>query len=150
MVFRSVQNQQEGQYAIACIHFLRTVTKMNFGADDPYKGTPPPVLLFDAYGNYMFNQLPVIVTTFTIGLPKDVDYIPIDLSKSTLPDGTTGSWVDLTAEYLGSRTQEETIWLPSVFNISVGITVQNSPTKLRSFNLESFRSGALVKSGGWI
>ena len=40
----SVQNQQEGQYAIACIHFLRTVTKMNFGADDPYKGTPPPVL----------------------------------------------------------------------------------------------------------
>jgi hypothetical protein len=146
----SVQNQQEGKYAIACIHFLRTVTKMNFGADDPYKGTPPPVLLFDAYGSYMFNQLPVIVTQFTVGLPKDVDYVPIDLSQSSLPDTTTGSWVDLTSPYLGSRTQDQTLWLPSVFNIQVTIIVQNSPTKLRSFNLETFRTGQLVKAGGWV
>jgi hypothetical protein len=146
----SVQNQEEGIYAMACIHFLRTVSKMNFGASDPYKGTPPPVLLFDAYGSYMFNQLPVIVTSFTISLPKDVDYVPIDLSRSVQTDQTTGSWSDLTTSYLNGRTQDQTLWLPAVFSISVGITVQNSPTKLRSFNLENFRSGNLVKSGGWV
>ena len=77
----SVQNQQDGIYALAAIHFLRTVTKMHFGSSDPNAGVPPPVLLFDAYGQYMFNQLPVIVTNFTVSLPNDVDYVPVDLSN---------------------------------------------------------------------
>ena len=76
----SVQNQQEGIYALAAIHFLRTVTKMYFGTGSNL-GTPPPVLLFDAYGQYMFNQLPVVVTSFTHSMPDTVDYVPIDLNN---------------------------------------------------------------------
>lgn len=170
----SVQNQAEGIYALAAIHFLRTVTKMYFGAT-ANPGTPPPVLLFDAYGQYMFNQLPVIVTSFTIGLPNDVDYVPVDLqqngvsgSLSTKGREDRRSSVEKTAgintwAYLANidRTSSTMLqknltrdsgyaWLPSVFSIDVSITVQNTPSRLKAFNLNEFRTGALMKKGKWI
>lgn len=157
----SVQNQTEGAYAMACIHFLRTVTKMYFGQNDQNAGTPPPVLLFDAYGDYMFNQLPVIVTNFSVGLPNDVDYIPINtayLTESTLPinySTITSVFQNDGTGYL--QNQAETVWLPTMFNIAVSITVQNTPNILRTvFNLADFTSGLLMSqsngttNGGWI
>ena len=78
----TVQNQKEGQYALAAIHFLRTVTKMNFGENDPLAGTPPPVLLFNAYGPFVFHNLPVIVKGFQIEFPDGVDYVQVQVSGS--------------------------------------------------------------------
>lgn len=75
----SVQNQQEGQYAMAALHFLRTITKMNFGDTDPNAGTPPPILLFNAYGPYVFSDLPVVVTSFSMDFPEDVDYVQVQI-----------------------------------------------------------------------
>jgi hypothetical protein len=127
----SVQNQEEGKYVLACLHFLRTITKMYFGQGGNL-GTPPPILLFDAYGQYMFNRLPVIVTSFAANMPKDVDYVPIDVST------------------LGTSFATPYVWLPSVFTISVSMTVQNTPAKLRQFDLDEFRKGSLLSGGGWI
>lgn len=142
----SVQNQTEGLYTLACLHFLRTVTKMYFGQGSNL-GTPPPVLFFDAFGEYMFNQLPVIVTGFTANMPKDVDYVPIDLSNL----GNTINPNVLTELVQGSTSNNAgQVWLPALFNISVNLTVQNTPAKLRTFNLDEFRSGSLLKGGGWI
>ena len=160
----SVQNQTEGVYAIACIHFLQTITKMYFGQNDTNAGTPPPILLFDAYGDYMFNQLPVIVTNFAVTLPNDVDYIPINmdyLSTGSAADVSTATnYQALTAGYnfLDTAQHSGSVWLPAVFNISASLTVQNTPSILRQvFNLDKFRSGELMKSstggsqsGGWI
>jgi hypothetical protein len=143
----SVQNQTEGLYALACINYLRTVTKMYFGQGQNL-GTPPPVLLFDAYGPYMFNALPVIVTSFSANMPKEVDYVPINMNNlgkfivQSLPEPVRGR------QTLSS--QEGYVWLPAVFNISVSMTVQNTPSKLRQFNLNEFRNGTLLKGGGWI
>jgi hypothetical protein len=170
----SVQNQQEGIYALAAIHFLRTVSKMHFGSSDPLAGTPPPVLLFDAYGQYMFNQLPVVVTQWSHGLPDDVDYVPIDLTNiqvySNAQTQTNISGVSrvATTPQLNSYDQvrnsalmtgrmfrsdlgtDQYIWLPAVFELSVSLTVQNSATKLKEFNLAKFTTGELMKGGGWI
>jgi hypothetical protein len=172
----SVQNQQDGIYALAAIHFLRTVTKMHFGSSDPNAGVPPPILLFDAYGQYMFNQLPVIVTNFTVSLPNDVDYVPVDLSNIQTYSGnqtttnipgysqlqvtpsinsfinSANSTLIATRMYKQDLTNvnDGYIWLPSVFNIMVDITVQNTATRLRSFNLDSFRTGKLMTQGRWI
>lgn len=170
----SVQNQSEGIYSLACIHFLRTVTKMWFGrSQNP--GTPPPVLLFDAYGQYMFNQLPVIVTNFSVSLPNDVDYVPVDLANTAASGKNTSNTFN-NEGFLVTRTPELTapaqsqnimntntvlkrnnlnsnggyIWLPSVFTIDVSITVQNTPYRLRQFNMAEFRTGALLKGGKWI
>lgn len=168
----SAQNQTEGVYALACIHFLRTVTKMYFGVSSN-PGTPPPVLLFDAYGQYMFNQLPVIVTSFSIGLPNDVDYVPIDLrqngisdqnisSSNTAKESRTVTTARINQGLLADPKRISTImtrenlisdgyvWLPSVFTIEINITVQNTPSRLREFNLDQFRTGTLLKNGKWI
>lgn len=145
----TVQNQSEGLYALACIHFLRTVSKMYFGQTNSAPlGTPPPVLLFDAYGQYMFNQLPVIVTQFSVTMPKEPDYVPIDLSNlgQTIVQGMpTSGTIDK-----GLTGNNGYVWLPAVFSITVALTVQNTPARLRQFNLDTFRSGALLKNGGWL
>jgi hypothetical protein len=170
----SVQNQQEGLYALASIHFLQTVTKMYFGTGSNL-GTPPPVLLFDAYGKYMFNALPVLVTSFTVELNNDVDYVPVNLANmqtytqlqsktNTVGYSQTQTTTQLSsyqnaasAAYIASnlfnsslQSPDGYIWLPSVFTLTVGITVQNTAKRLRAFNLEDFRTGSLMKTGGWI
>jgi hypothetical protein len=150
------------------------MTKMYFGTG-PALGTPPPVLLFDAYGQYMFNQLPVIITQFSVGLPNDVDYVPVDMSYQQTYDNSQSqtnmqgfSKTQKTPQLLsqqasfdanfiasslfqsGLKGQSGYVWLPSVFNLSVSLTVQNTATRLRAFNLDSFRTGELMKQGRWI
>lgn len=143
----SVQNQAEGRYALACLHFLRTVTKMWFGQGANI-GTPPPVLFFDAFGQYMFNRLPVIVTNFSSNMPKDVDYVPVDVSR--LGNIDANSIPPTRANKIDFKSGSGYVWLPALFNISVSLTVQNTPARLRQFNLDQFRSGELLKGGGWI
>ena len=75
----TAQNPKEARYCLACIHYLRSVTKMNFGSNDPNRGTPPPTLLFSAWGDYIFNDLPVVVQSFTVDFPGDVDYVDVDV-----------------------------------------------------------------------
>lgn len=169
----TVQNQQEGIYALAAIHFLRTVTKMRFGQDDDAAGTPPPVLLFDAYGQYMFNQLPVVVTSWSHGLPSEPDYVPVDLNNiqvmssqqassnmggysrsSVTPqlnsyDQVSNSALMTSRMFRSDLGNDQYIWLPALFSLSASVTVQNSATRLRQFNLDSFRTGELMKAGGW-
>lgn len=143
----TVQNQTEGRYVLACLHFLRTVTKMWFGQGSNL-GTPPPILYFDAFGQYMFYKLPVIVTNFSSSMPKDVDYVPVDLSK--LGNTYANSVPPTVANQVNFKSGSGYVWLPSLFTISVSMTVQNTPAKLRTFNLDQFRSGELLKGGGWI
>lgn len=145
----TVQNQSEGLYALACIHFLRTVTKMYFGQGQNL-GTPPPVLLFDAYGQYMFNRLPVIVTNFTANMPKEPDYVPIDLSKMEEMGPAGLIYHGMGRDEMLLKESNEYVWLPAVFSISVNLTVQNMPARLRQFDLNEFRNGTLLKGGGWI
>jgi hypothetical protein len=148
----TVQNQSEGLYALACIHFLRTVTKMWFGGTgtdaEENQGTPPPVLLFDAYGQYMFNELPVIVTQFTVSLPNDVDYVPVKFSPSSL--GETRTVQSINSRNLQSNSSDGYAWLPAMFKIGVQLSVQNTPQKLRQFNMTEFTNGSLLTRGGWV
>lgn len=125
----TVQNHREAQYMIAVIHFLRVVSKMYFGKQNPGypTGMPPPVLIFSGYGDFMFNDLPVIVKSHGFNLGKDVSYIDFKIAGGT-------------------------VRLPSLLSISVSLTVQQTPKKLREeFNLDKFRTGELMtKKKGWI
>ena len=152
----TVQNQEEGMYSMACIHFLRTVTKMWFGGTrgseaEKYQGTPPPVLLFDAYGAYMFNSLPVVVTQFSVSLPKEVDYYPVKIdlaNRSPNPLSAQQSVREINNTWLRGDN-DSYAWLPVLFTIQIQITVQNTPQRLRTFDLDRFRNGSLLKGGGW-
>ena len=153
----SIQNQKEGIYALACIHFMRTVTKMWFGgatgASQALAGTPPPVLLFDGFGQYMFNALPVIVTQFSVSLPKDVDYVPVYGDSTTISSAPSALQISQDLAAMNNQNIKSSsgyAWLPALFTIQMQLTVQNTPKRLRSFDLDQFRSGELIKKGSWV
>jgi hypothetical protein len=75
-----VQDWNEALYWIAAVHFLRSVTKM-YAGENIYVGNPPPILKFSAYGDYVFKNVPVVVKSFNVTLPKEVDYISADIMK---------------------------------------------------------------------
>lgn len=81
----SAQNHYEGRYLLAVLHFLRSYAKMYFGTaeSEEKRGLPPPVLLLDGYGNYIFDSLPVIILDWSFEFPSDVDYVKIIFDNSS-------------------------------------------------------------------
>lgn len=122
----TVQNNDEGKYVMACLHFFRTCSRMNFGQNDPYKGLPPPILLLNGYGQYIFNNVRVILTQVSYDFPDKVDMVTVKMDKGT-------------------------VRLPSIMRFDISLVSQQTPSKYRTdFNLEDYRSGALLESGkGW-
>lgn len=70
----SAKDEASADYVVAVQHFFRSVTKMFYG-NDSQAGLPPPVLRLDGHGNYQFSSVPVVVRSFQVTLPTDVDYI---------------------------------------------------------------------------
>lgn len=69
-----VENEADAKYWIACLHFLRSMTKMFYGSG-PNLGNPPLVSRLNGYGKHVLNDIPVLITNFTIDLKNDVDYV---------------------------------------------------------------------------
>jgi hypothetical protein len=71
----TAQDTAEANYLLAVIHFFRSVTKMFYGARDPLRGAPPPLVYLIGLGQYQFNNQPCVVKTFDYSMPNDCDYI---------------------------------------------------------------------------
>jgi len=160
----TAQNQEEARYCLAAIHFLRTVTKMFFGTNIgtgqsgrravDLRGTPPPILLFNAYGTAIYHNVPVIVTTYNVEFPQDIDYVEVAFDRSAgteRRDIDFGIFGDILSADRFEKSRDISAWVPTKFTVSLTMTVQNTPDRLRrSFNLNDFRTGKLVKRGGWV
>lgn len=115
----SAGTQQDARYVYAVLHFFRTVTKMNYGVNDPYAGTPPPVLLLSGHGQGIYNDVPVVITSFTHEFTPDSNFVTIPM-----PDG------------------QNYARLPVINRFSISCKIQPNTTVVRDkFNLEDFRSG---------
>lgn len=77
----NVEDATQGLYWIAAAHYLRSLTKMWTGSD-PKAGNPPPIVMLNGYGNYVFKNIPVVVTSFSTTLNKDCDYIGVNVVGS--------------------------------------------------------------------
>lgn len=125
----TVQNQAEGIYSLACLHFLRTVSKSYFGANDPNAGLPPPILVLNGYGNYIFNNLAVIVKSHNWSFDDSADGIDIVFGNN--------------------RAR-----LPALFTISCELMAIQTPQRMRQkFTFSGFASGQLMQvssTPGWI
>jgi hypothetical protein len=75
------EDATQALYWIAALHYLRSASKM-FSGNDPKAGNPPPIVHFNAYGNYVFKNVPVVITGVTCQLPNDVDYISCNVVGS--------------------------------------------------------------------
>lgn len=120
-----VENNYEGQYWLAAIHYLRSVTKMAYGATSNV-GAPPPVVRLNGYGDYVFKDVPVIITSFAVELGQDVDYIKVP------GYGPNGAWV------------------PSRSNIQATVQPIYSRRAVESFSLDQFVKGGYIGKGGFI
>jgi hypothetical protein len=84
----SVQNDKDAGVYLATIHLLRALTKMRWGNDSD-SGSPPPICRLDAWGDFMFKDVPVAINSFRIDLPNTVDYFTIGKRNSTIYGSTT-------------------------------------------------------------
>jgi hypothetical protein len=120
------ENSFDAAYWIAGVHFFRTMTKMFFGEGEN-SGSPPPIIKLSGYGDYVFNNVPVAVTQFSVELPKDVDYIP---SSFLIPQGIQGT------------TGAGYVPVKSVFTVT--LLPMYSRESVRKFNLNDFATGQLI------
>lgn len=122
-----VQNSEDASYWIACVHFLRTMNKMFYGNGE-YLGNPPLVTRLNGYGKYVFNNIPVLITNFTVDMTSDVDYIPCEV-----PGDTSVNYV------------------PAQSQFSVTCTPNYSRRAHSQFNLKDFANGQFIgKEQGFV
>lgn len=117
----TVENAKEGEYWIAANHYLRSVTKMAYGSG-PNLGSPPPVVKLNGYGDFVFNDVPVVVQQYTVELGDAVDYIKV-------PVGQNGSWA------------------PTRSTISVTLQPSYSRDSVNQFSLKNFVEGGYINNG---
>lgn len=138
-----VTNATEARYLLACIHFLRSITKMDFGRQAKNPGTPPPVLLFSAYGKYMFNDIPVVVKNISLDYDADVDYIQVPLDGNDIKKEYQS-----VSFYQTQMAEHGKIWVPTKMMIGIQMEQQVSANFLtQKFNLEDFKSGKMLSGG---
>ena len=154
------------------IRFLRTYTKMNYGRTDPDRGQPPRILRLFAYGQQLFNDVPVVISKFSMTFPDDIDYVLGEFSNDGeftgiatrnpgLPSNETGrdprkpgaGYGQSTSEFANNdprRLDRESynMYLPVFFSINISLLVQQNLSKtVNEFNLNDFASGDLVRKG---
>jgi hypothetical protein len=112
------ENENDARYWIACLHFLRSATKMFYGDSNPL-GNPPVVCRLSGYGKHVLNDIPVVITNFTTDLPVDVDYIQCTVNG--LPN-----------------------YVPTQSSITVTLQPQYARRSQSGFNLNEFVKGGHV------
>ena len=112
------ENEKDARYWIACLHFLRTATKMFYGNSDPL-GNPPVVCRLNGYGKHVLNDIPVVITNFTTDLPVDVDYIECSI------DGHQN-------------------YVPTQSSITVTLQPQYARRSVAGFSLSAFANGGHI------
>ena len=151
-----VQNGLEAQYWIAALHYLRSVTKMFYGGEGQAQGAPPPIVFLDGYGDYVFNHVPVVVTTFTVDMPDNVDYIATKVvtgndsftETKRNPSDNTAKETNANMFYGDVHLDPKaTSWAPVQSLFSVTCQPLYSRTQIERFSLEKFVSGGYVGKG---
>jgi hypothetical protein len=109
------EKQTDGLYWLEATMFLRTATKMFYG-QGAFAGNPPVVCRLTGYGPMIFNNVPVVIKSFTIDLKDDVNYINVP------KDGTEN-------------------WVPVLSTISITLSPVYNRERLRKFSLQNFAAG---------
>jgi len=136
-----VQNYLDARHWVATLHFLRAVTKMFFGGqDNSLKGNPPPILQLNGYGNHVFNNVPVVVTNFTVDLRNTVDYIATQQSTSTR------SGVEF--DDILVNPEKNATWAPTDSQFNVQLQPVYSRESVKKFSMQQFVNGSLSNKDG--
>ena len=131
------ENAKDAQYWTAMVHYLRSVTKMNYGVDGD-AGAPPPIVKLTGYGDFVFPNVPVVIRNFTVDLPADVDYIKTQI---------TGD-VRISDDTVDVKIPGKAGWAPVQSQVSITVTPIYSRAKTSQFSLTSFINGGYLGGSG--
>jgi hypothetical protein len=162
------EDSAQALYWIAMLHYLRATSKM-FSGNDPKAGNPPPIVNLNAYGNFVFKNVPVVITGFTVALEKDCDYIGCNVVGSaasaiagvadtlgSLSDsfgldavsdlsGTIGQVAGLLGAFgVGGSTSGGVTHVPTKSTFTVTLKPSYSRTTVRKFSLDQFVTGGYM------
>jgi len=129
-----VQNSDDARYWVAMLHFFRSVTKMFFGGEDAFKGNPPPILHLSGYGDHVFNNVPVVVTGFSIDMRSDVDYICTQ--QQTTPR------INVDKKFIVDPGLNKS-WAPTLSTSTVQLQPIYSRDSVKKFSLQKFAYGSI-------
>ena len=152
-----VEDASEAAYWIAAVHYLRSMTKMLYG-DTTNTGAPPPVVKLSGYGQYVLNNIPVVITDVQTSLPNDVDYIACPDPSGALGSslgGLTGLKNSITNAVTGAfkgvtGSGSSVTYVPIKSQITVTCKVLYSREQVRKFSLDKFVSGSYVLPEGGV
>lgn len=152
----------EAMYLLACMHFLRSVSLMDFGRqaatsvnpDLAVVGAPPPVLLLSGYGRYVYNDIPVILKSYTMNYAEDVNYVQVPVNSSidgfNLTNKSSRNFFN-SLRSNGYMNKEDEVWVPQKMQITIQLEQQPTPDFMtKEFNLNSFKRGDMLRKGGFI
>jgi len=164
------EDATQALYWIAALHYLRSATKI-FSGNDPKAGNPPPVVKFNAYGNYVFKDVPVVITSIAVALPNDCDYIGCNVTGSAagqvagLLDGLGGLAGSLGGDGIsdvlggigqiagllgtfgvGGSVSGGVTHVPTKSTFTVTLKTAYSRTSVRKFSLDQFVTGGYMNS----
>jgi len=127
----SCETAADAEYWMAATTFFKTATKMFFGEGEN-AGNPPIVCVLSGYGASIFNNVPVVVKSFSVDLPPDVNYINYNGQS------------DIT-KLVGTNT-----WIPIMSTISVTLMPIYNRERLRRFSLQEYARGDVTFGPGFI
>jgi len=126
-----VEDSYEARYWVEAVHLLRSLTKMSFGESENV-GAPPPLVKLSGYGDFVFNNVPVVVTSFSMTMPDDVDYISTGLAlRAEDEDGL-------------NPDPKEVSWAPVRSTFEIQVRPMYSRDKIKKFNLRDFVNGQYI------
>jgi len=144
-----VQNYQDARHWVATLHFFRAVTKMFFGGEEnSLKGNPPPILQLNGYGNYVFNNVPVVVTNFTVDLRNTVDYISTSHNTSKKSDAGASTYTDYRDNNIITNADKNSTWAPTDSTFNVTLQPVYSRESVKKFSMKEFAKGSLSNREG--
>jgi hypothetical protein len=118
----SCETEKDAEYWLAATTFFRTATKMFFGSGD-HVGNPPIICRLSGYGKHIFDNVPVVIKSFSVDFKDSVNYI-----RCTVDGKVT--------------------WVPIISTVSVTVSPIYNRTTVRQFNLKSYAKGAMVDNSG--
>jgi len=127
------ETNEDAEYWVAAVTFLRTATKMFYGENGSNTGNPPVIVKLNGYGEYVFKNVPCVITSFNIDMPQDVDYFKTTVrGEEPTNESNAGTWV------------------PSQSLIAVTVQPIYSRAHVEQFNLNDFVSGKLISKRGFV
>lgn len=172
----TAQDTKEADYLLAVIHFFRSCTKMFYG-QDTQRGSPPPMVYLNGYGDYQFAEHPCVVSQFNYTLPPDVDYIRAQSTlsantnqlnsrlRNTIANNPLSYSVNrlLNSKLLpgaldfrpttpgsGNLATGTPTYVPTKMEISITLLPMQSRAQIsNNFSVKEFANGNLLKGGYW-